>query len=238
MRLLRPFLFILTLLSIQNLLQAQSNDSIRIIPMVTGPNDTTLQKSAPVPIKTFTPPRKDSFWRRIAVGGNLGFQFGSITGINVSPEARIRIIDQLYLGVGFIYQYFKVNDYFFDTTNQEFVSYSSNTFGGRLYARYYLSSLFENWVGNFFAHSEYEYLHYVIPFEYDPNGRYIDVYTGLPYSKGREIIDIHSVLLGGGYRQPIAGRAFIDFLILFNLNDTPYSPYTNPIFRLGVGVGL
>ena len=183
-------------------------------------------------------PRPDNFWRRVSVGGNIGFQFGTVTGFNISPEVRIRTIDQLYVGVGFIYQYFRVNNYFYDTTNMEYVSYTSNTFGGRVYLRYYLSSLLDGWVGNFFAHVEYEYLHYIIPFEYDPTGRFVDIYNGLHYSEGRDVLQIHSVFVGGGYRQFLSTRAFVDFLILFNLNDTPNSPYTNPIFRLGVGVGL
>jgi len=232
------FIFTITALFLSSLIQSQTNDSITVIPMATSTSDSNVHEINPPPVLKVAPVHKDNFWRRIAVGGNLGVQFGSITGITISPEARIRVIDQLYVGAGFIYQYFKVNDYFFDTTNLEYISYSSNTFGGRLYFRYYLSGFFENWIGNFFAHTEYEYLHYIIPFEYDPHGRYIDVYTGLPYSRGREIVDIHSFFVGGGYRQPIAGRAFIDFLILVNLNDTPNSPYTNPVFRLGVGVGL
>ena len=44
--------------------------------------------------------------------------------------------------------------------------------------------------------------------------------------------------VGGGYRQLISNRTFIDFLILFDINNTLYSPYSNPIFRIGVGVNL
>ena len=47
------------------------------------------------------------FWHRVSVGGNVGFQFGSITGIVLSPEIRIRLIDQLHLGIGFNYEYLK-----------------------------------------------------------------------------------------------------------------------------------
>jgi len=216
---------------------SQDPDSITVIPMVTASPDSAIAKKQPT--KKLKMPRPDNFWRRVSVGGNVGFQFGTITGFNISPEVRIRTIDELYVGVGFIYQYFRVNDYFYDNTNKEYVSYTSNTFGGRIFLRYYLASLLTGWVGNFFAHVEYEYLNYIIPFVYDhPNGRYIDIFTGFHYSKGRDVLEIHSVFIGGGYRQPISNRTFVDFLILFNLNDTPYSPYANPVFRLGVGVGL
>jgi len=217
---------------------SQNPDSITVIPMTTAGTDTVQPVKQAVGSKRIK--RPDSFWRRISLGGNLGFQFGTVTGFNISPEARIRTIDQLYVGVGFIYQYFSVKDRFWDTLTYDHVSYTSNTFGGRIYLRYYLRSLFDGWAGNFFAHAEYEYLHYVIPFVSDPNGRYVDVfdYNQQTYSKGRDILEVHSVFVGGGYSQPVTNRVFIDLLIMFNLNDSPYSPYSNPVFRLGVGVGL
>jgi hypothetical protein len=55
---------------------------------------------------------------------------------------------------------------------------------------------------------------------------------------GSQMIELNSIFVGGGYRQPVSNRVAIDLLILFNLNDSYNSPYSNPIFRLGVGVGL
>jgi len=190
-----------------------------------------------IPSLSAKPKKPDNFLRRISVGGNIGFQFGSVTGITISPEARIRAIDQLYIGVGFIYQYLRYKNYYWDDLNQEFIDFQSNVFGGRIYARYYLRSLFNNALGNIFAHVEYEYLYYSVPFSADPNGRIFDPYNN-PLSPGRTSIEVNSFFVGAGYSQPVGGRAFIDFLILFNLNDSYNSPYTNPIFRLGVGVGL
>lgn len=214
---------------------SQDPDSITVISMTGVRTDTV-----PPHLRTTShikPARKDNFWRRIQLGGNLGFQFGTITGFNISPEAKIRTVDQLYVGVGFIYQYFKYNDYFYDWDNQEFINYSSNTFGGRIFLRYYLRSLFDGWAGNFYAHVEYEYLNYVIPFEQDPNGPIEDPFNNR-YKRGTDHLEIQSVFVGGGYSQPVTDRIFIDLLVLFNLNDSPESPYTNPVFRLGVGVGL
>ncbi len=215
----------------------QNTDSITVIPMSTAGTDDSQPVKLTEKLKRI--PNPDSFWRRVSLGGNLGFQFGTVTGFNVSPEARVRAVDQLYVGVGFIYQYFRFKDSFYDTANLDYISYTSNTYGGKIYLRYYLRSLFEGWAGNFFAHVEYEYLHYVVPFVYDPNGQYVDIYNPVyRYSKGRDVMDIHSAFVGGGYSQPISNRVFIDLLIMFNLNDSPSSPYTNPVFRLGVGVGL
>jgi len=187
------------------------------------------------PTKPVVP--KDNFWRRLSVGGNLGFQFGTVTGIMVSPEIRIRTFDQLYVGLGFTYQYFMYRDYFWDNINKQYLDFSSNVYGGRFYLRYYLRSIFNSWIGNLFAHAEYEYMAYIQPYHYDPYGKIIDPYYNT-YSPGKTTISYNSILVGAGYSQPVAGRVFIDLLILFNLNDTYYSFYTNPIFRIGVGVGL
>ena len=123
-----------------------------------------------VPSLLSKPHRPDNFWKRVAVGGNLGFQFGSVTGINLAPEVRIRTVDQLNVGVRFIYQYINYKNYFYDTKANEYLSYQSNVFGGGVYLRYYLSSLFDNFLGNLFAHVEYEYLVYRRPFVQSATG--------------------------------------------------------------------
>ena len=173
----------------------------------------------------------------MAVGGNLGFQFGTVTGIMISPEVRIRTFDQLYVGLGFTYQYFMYRDYYWDRDNNQYLDFSSNVYGGRLYLRYYLRSIFNSWVGNLFAHAEYEYMAYIQPYHLDDNGRIYDP-GGWRYSPGSVIVSYNSLLVGAGYSQPIGGRVFMDLLILFNLNDTYYSLYSNPVFRIGVGVAL
>jgi len=182
-------------------------------------------------------PPKDNFWRRMAVGGNVGFQFGTVTGIMLSPEVRVRTVDQLYVGLGFTYQYFLYRDYYWDDVNKNYLDFSSNVYGGRIYLRYYLRSIFSNWLGNIFAHAEYEYLAYVEPYHYDPLGRIYDPYNNR-LSPGNTTISYNSVLVGAGYSQPIGGRVFMDVILLFNLNNSYYSPYSNPVFRIGVGVGL
>ena len=58
------------------------------------------------------------------------------------------------------------------------------------------------------------------------------------FSKGNQHNEFNSLFVGAGYSQPLGGRAYLDLLILFNLNDTYNSPYSNPIFRVGFGFGL
>jgi hypothetical protein len=189
------------------------------------------------PSATSVKNKQDSFWRRVNVGGNIGFTFGSVTGIVISPEANVRVVNYLYLGLGFTYQYFFQKDYFYNQITKDYYDYSSSVYGGRIYARYYLRSIFKNFLGNLYPHVEYEYLFYTRPYRYDPYGDIIDPYFN-HFSPGKTNIEVNSLFVGAGFSQPLAGRAYIDFMILFNLNDSYNSPYTNPIFRVGFGIGL
>ena len=199
--------------------------------LIFGSIDLSAQESAQQ--------KKDDFWKRVSVGGYLSFQVGSVTGIVVSPEAAVRLVDQLHLGLGVTYQYYWYKNYYLDTKSQpsQYLNYSASVYGGRIFLRYYLRSLFDNFLGNIFAHTEYEYLYYVRPYKYDPYGDIIDPYQN-HFSRGKDAVAINSFFVGGGYSQPIAGRAYLDIMILFNLNDTYNSLYSNPIFRIGFGVGL
>lgn len=201
---------------------------------------TSVSAQDTIPSLSANPKNPNSFWRRISVGGQLGFQFGTVTGIVVAPDIKIRTIDQLYAGVRLMYQYYYYRNYFTNTKTDEHYSYSSNVFGAGFYLRYYLRSLFSNFFGNFFAHAEYEYLFYTLPYvrcDYNSGG-YIYGSNGYYYIPGKEYIDINSIFLGGGYSQPLGGRVFFEFMVLFNINDSYNSPYTNPVIRIGVGVGL
>ncbi|MCK9205264.1 MAG: hypothetical protein M0P58_12645 [Bacteroidales bacterium] len=190
-----------------------------------------------IPSLSAKPHNTGNFWHRVYLGGNLGFQFGSITGITISPETRIRTFDQFYVGLRVIYQYFNYKNYFWDTDTKEYLSYESSVYGGGIYLRYYLASLFDNFLGNIFAHAEYEYLTYNRPYVNTIGGHIYDPY-GNSFMPGNQIVEVNSVFVGGGYGQPIGNRVRLDLMILFNLNDSYNSPYSNPIFRIGVGVGL
>lgn len=91
--------------------------------------------------------------------------------------------------------------------------YSSSYYGPRVFASAYV------W-RDLYAHIEYEAL----------NLEYWDQ----PGQRGF----IHNVMVGAGYRQWIGRRAFAMFTILYNLNESRYSPYRNPIIRIGFGAGI
>jgi len=214
--------------------------SLFALPLSSVTAQDTIPSLTSKPTLSSNSKNPNSFWRRLSVGGQIGFQFGTVTGIVVSPDIKIRTIDQLFVGVRLMYEYYNYRDYYFDTRNGELIDNSSNVFGGGLYLRYYLRSLFSSFFGNFFAHVEYEYLFYTQPYVQSappPVGYILDPYNYW-YVDGKQNIGINTFFVGGGYSQPISGRAFLDFMILFNLNDSYNSPYTNPIIRIGVGVGL
>jgi len=90
--------------------------------------------------------------------------------------------------------------------------YTSSYWGPKLFASFYI------WQ-DLFAQVEYEAL----------NVEYYDV-------GGRGFI--HNIMLGAGYRQWLGQRAYMMFSILYNFNESIYSPYRNPIIRIGFGVGF
>ena len=142
--------------------------------------------------------------KKIVVGSGFGFQFGTITVIELSPEIGYKITDKLTAGVGFSYQYYKDSRYV--------PAYESDIIGGSIFTRYYVYR-------DFFAHAEYQML------KYD----YMDWSSG-----NKEEVTTDGVLIGGGYRQWIGKNIFSNLTMLFNINESLYYPYTSPIFRVGV----
>ncbi len=89
-------------------------------------------------------------------------------------------------------------------------NYSTSVYGVRAFARFFV-------LENVFAHAEYEALNLGVP----------DLYGDL----NRQWIG--SFLVGGGYKQSVGASGGITMMILWNLNETYYSPYQNPVIRMG-----
>lgn len=49
---------------------------------------------------------------------------------------------------------------------------------------------------------------------------------------------IHNILVGGGFRQPFSKRGSFVAAIFYNINQTPLTPYPNPIIQVGFNIGL
>jgi hypothetical protein len=158
------------------------------------------------------PPRNSDIMSRISFGGYLGLQFGSVTVVDIAPLATYNFTEKIYGGLGLTYMYYKDNRYQ--------PAFSLSSYGGSVFGGYYI------W-RDLFAHIEYAPLY--IPDYYD----YYQSFTQPPKSPWA-----HDLYLGGGYRQWVGERASVNLMILFNVNETEFSPYSNPIIRIGFGVGL
>ena len=91
-------------------------------------------------------------------------------------------------------------------------AYTQNIYGARLIGRYFIFN-------NLFVHGEYEGL--------NSNWEY--------YKKP---FTIYNILGGAGYRQEVTEHLFFDALMLWNFTPSVYTPYNNPIIRIGFNIGL
>jgi hypothetical protein len=167
--------------------------------------------------KVIKKPRNNDILSRMDFGGYLGAQFGNPTYIEVSPIASYRVTEKFHAGLGLTYQYYKIN-----YTGAP--DYKTNSYGGSIFGRYFV------W-RDLFAHAEYAPL-YITFYDYffDNSGNYI--------SREQGSVWVHDFLIGGGYRQTVGERASVNIMVLWNINESYYSPYRNPIIRIGFGVGF
>lgn len=98
--------------------------------------------------------------------------------------------------------------------NDRYYDLETNVFGGRVFGRY----LFTDYL---FGHAEYEYLN-------------LEAFDFMP----RRRVDVVSILGGGGYIQRFGRNSAIVAMILYNFTESLYTPYNNPVIRIGVNLGL
>jgi len=149
----------------------------------------------------------------------LWLSFGSSTYIELAPMVGYHVMDRLSIGLGphYIYQSQKASP--------GYPAYQSHSYGLKGFARFSLITNAEEWLpiklfSELFVHLEYEGLSlekalYVPP--YTDDGRYM--YKGF--------------LVGGGFSQRVGIYNSVTFTVLWDINETTVSPYSNPIFRIG-----
>lgn len=93
--------------------------------------------------------------------------------------------------------------------------YSSTIYGGNAFARYIV-------LENLFAQIGWDRLS--VP---DYNS---------PIYNSRAWID--NILIGGGYKQAFSANGNFVAAIFYNINETPLSPYPNPIIQIGFNFGF
>ena len=142
--------------------------------------------------------------KRLFFGGGLGLQLGTETIIDLSPQVGYRFTDKFNLGIGISYLNYSYN---------QVPKFSTSIYGGNIFASYVL-------LENVFLRAEYELLS-------------LESKVFNPYlSPDQQRFSVQSILVGGGYRYPIGARSYLNMMILWNLNETAYSPYSNPIIRM------
>lgn len=152
-------------------------------------------------------------------GGSMWAQFGTVTQVEIAPVAGYHISPRFDAGIGGRYVYYR-------TRSEYFENFSSHIYGGSVFSRYViiknLSELLPiKMQGRFIAHVEYEALN--MPSR-------MDIYS----KRSQNRFWSHNYLVGGGIQQQIGKKAYLNLLILYNLNEKSYSLYDNPIIRIGI----
>ena len=163
------------------------------------------------------PDRKGKFF----LVPELWLSFGTITYIDVAPMLGYHINDRLAVGLGphYIYQSQRA-------TPQFPVKYQTHSYGVKGFARFAVLTNAESYLpirlfNDLFAHVEYEGISLEKAYYYAPSfpddGRFI--YQGF--------------LVGGGISQRVGTFNSISIMVLWDLNESSRSPYSNPVFRIG-----
>ena len=157
------------------------------------------------------------FKDRLLFGGDFWLSFGNSSYVDISPIVGYRVTSRFSAGVGPIYIYQK----------SKYYRYETSTYGGKTFFSY---DLFRNLnqyipidIGDIILHAENEVTNVEI-FNYDNLGNF--------YSTGSRVW-IDNLLVGGGIRQRIGKKGAINLFILWDVTQNAYSPYTNPIVRIG-----
>ena len=151
----------------------------------------------------------EGYGSRWYLGGSFGLSFGTVTSISIMPELAYAVTEDFFVGGGVRYSYYQ--------NNGVVPVYKSTIWGGKVFMRYYI-------LENIFAHIEAERLYFQDPFYNSPTG---DSWIFRDYFYG-----------GGGYRQWMGQNAYMTMELLFDLTNNDYSFGSNPIFRIGFGVGF
>jgi hypothetical protein len=182
---------------------------------------------------------------KLVFGGGLGLGFGTITNIYVAPSIGYRLTDKFTAGVSLGYNYFNQKDAFdsynLNSGDTRTESFTQSIYSASVWGRYFV-------LQNFMVQAEFE-VNNIGFYNYDETLH--DAQGWSYYAQNR--LSIPSLLLGGGYRQPIGEHSYFFVMAFYDvLQDissnmrTDYtgeryslSPYANRIdLRVGFALGL
>ncbi|MGE7778179.1 hypothetical protein ACQKLP_25915 [Chitinophaga sp. NPDC101104] len=153
---------------------------------------------------------------KMMAGGNFGFAFGDYSLLNVSPMIGYRFSPKFAAGISINAQ-FTWEKYRYDNFKD-----NTSILGGGIWGRYYPLEML-------FVHAQPEYNSLSLKRRYfdDPPHTVKDKFTA------------PSLLLGGGYAQPIGGNSALVIMLLYDVLQDNHSPYRNrPVFSVGGNFGF
>jgi hypothetical protein len=166
-------------------------------------------------------------WSKARMGGVFGLQFGNFTSVELSPNFAYNVIERLQVGVGFKFLYLSRRGTYFDPRNPSVVypPFKTTMYGPSVFTRVMI------W-DRLFAHLEYEMINKerfypLTPADFDTR------------------INVHHLLLGGGYALQMGNAGDMYITILFDVINDRESIYRGNfgigrvpvILKLGFGFG-
>lgn len=147
---------------------------------------------------------KFEFDTRNYIGGSLSLQLGTVILFNITPHYGFYLTPRLSAGAGLSYLYYN------NASPAPTQPNTLNIYGGSLFMRF---DIFDQ----LYVHAENELLTYKLG------------------KNGPQILS-NNVLIGAGYKQffSMMTNDNVYLMVLFNLNETQYTPYINPVIRMGV----
>lgn len=192
------------------------NDSTETEKVEPSDNVSTSQPSTSSSSKyktntSSTTPKKNSKLDRWRFGGMVGASFGAYTYVELSPRAHYLVKDNLGVGGGFSWYYWRDNQTYPPGFN---VKTEGSVYGVNMFSWY-------NPIGSIVLQGEFEPLNF-------------EVFNFETQSYEREWVN--GLLLGGGIRQQ-TGRANIFIVLLYNvMYDQNRTFYGSPwVMRIGAG---
>lgn len=166
-----------------------------------------------------------TFSDKIFFGGTIGMVFGSVTRIDILPQVGLWVIPNWAIGVGGRYTYRKEN---YNIIGGESKPYKAHIWGVSGFTQILpfpdLDKAFK--IG----------IHGGPIFQGEWEGLYLDKAMFTPaVSTKSDKGWVHLILAGIGYRFPLGDKAALNLLVMWNLTDSRYSPYTsNPMLRVNI----
>jgi hypothetical protein len=172
--------------------------------------DSTSSRYAPAPSQM----PSNSFLNHLSIGGSFGLQFGDVTFVALEPLLSYHFNESFMIGLGPIYQYENA-----DAQAYGGFSYTSSIYGARIDALYFLPDE----LSRIFIMGECDVL----------NLPEANIFT---YQLSRGNLTLP--MMGIGYKEAVTEKFFFCAYILWNFNNSPYNPYTNPLINVGLDIGL